>query len=149
MNTAANFSPASGTATYNHLKIIPTINQTGGANGITRGIYIIPTLTAAADFRAIEITGGKIVFPATMTAGGTTGNQTINKISGSVNVAAAATSITVTNNLVTTSSIVFATVRTNDSTAVIKNVVCSAGSFVITLSAAATAETSIGFFVIN
>lgn len=84
-----------------------------------------------------------------MTAGGTTGNQTINKISGSVNMAAAATSITVTNNLVTTSSIVFATVRTNDSTAVIKNVVCSAGSFVITLSAAATAETSIGFFVIN
>lgn len=92
---------------------------------------------------------GNIVFPATNTAAGTTGNQTINKTSGTVNIAAAGTSITVTNSLVTTSSIVFATIRTNDATAVIKNVVPAAGSFTINLNAAATAETSIGFFVIN
>ena len=90
-----------------------------------------------------------IQFPATNTAAGTTGNQTINKTSGTVNIAAAGTSITVTNSLVTTSSIVFAVIRTNDTTAVIKNVVPAAGSFTINLNAAATAETSIGFFVIN
>lgn len=56
------FAPTSGTGVYNHLNINPTINQTGGANGITRGILIDPTLTAAADFRAIEVTAGRSVF---------------------------------------------------------------------------------------
>lgn len=52
------FSPTSGTAIWNMHTFTPTINQTGGANGITRGLYINPTLTAAADFRAIEVTTG-------------------------------------------------------------------------------------------
>ena len=94
-------------------------------------------------------TTGKLTVYATNTAGGTTGAQTINKPSGTVNFAAAATSLVVTNNLVTTASLVFAVVRTNDTTAVIKNVVPAAGSFTITLTAAATAETSVGFWVIN
>jgi len=52
------FAPTSGNAIYNIVNITSDINQTGGANGITRGIYIAPTLTAAADYRAIEaITG--------------------------------------------------------------------------------------------
>ncbi len=89
------------------------------------------------------------VFPTTVTAGGTTGNQTINKPTGTVNIAAAGTSVTVTNSLVSANSIVYAVIRTNDSTATIKNVVPSAGSFVITLGAAATAEVSIGFTVFN
>lgn len=92
---------------------------------------------------------GKPSYSATNTAAGTTGAQTINKPSGTVNFAAGATTLVVTNNLVTTSSIVFAVVRTNDTTATIKNVVPAAGSFTITLSAAATAETSVGFLVIN
>jgi hypothetical protein len=50
------FSPTSGTGIFDVMTLSPTINQTGGANGITRGIYITPTLTAAADFRALEIT---------------------------------------------------------------------------------------------
>jgi len=49
-----NFSPTSGIATYRSLEITTTINQTGGANGISRGLYINPTLTAAADWRSIE-----------------------------------------------------------------------------------------------
>ncbi|MDP4366169.1 hypothetical protein QR509_26355, partial [Escherichia coli] len=44
----------SGTATWNSTLINTTINQTGGANGITRGLYVNPTLTAAADWRSIE-----------------------------------------------------------------------------------------------
>ena len=50
-----NFVPTSGTATYSGFLFDPTINQTGGANGITRGLYVNPTLTSAADFRGIEI----------------------------------------------------------------------------------------------
>jgi hypothetical protein len=56
------FAPTTGTAEYNSLLVAHTINQTGGANGITRGLYIAPTLTAAADFRAIQTTAGKIIF---------------------------------------------------------------------------------------
>lgn len=91
----------------------------------------------------------KVVFASTITAGGTTGNQTINKPSGTVNIAAAGTTVTVTNSFCTTSSIVMAVIRTNDSTCYLKNVVPSAGSFVINLGAAATAEVSIGFIVYN
>lgn len=59
------FAPTSGTATYAASSIIPTINQTGGANGITRGLFINPTLTAAADWRAIETTVGKVCLNTT------------------------------------------------------------------------------------
>jgi hypothetical protein len=59
------FAPTSGTGTLNGLKITPTINQTGGANGITKGLFINPTLTAAADFRAIETTVGNVILGST------------------------------------------------------------------------------------
>jgi hypothetical protein len=52
------FAPTSGTGTYANLVLQPPINQTGGANGITRGLYINPTLTSAFDFRAIEVASG-------------------------------------------------------------------------------------------
>ena len=50
------FAPTSGTGVYNFLNLNSTVNQTGGANGITRGVYINPTLTAAADWKSIEWT---------------------------------------------------------------------------------------------
>lgn len=59
------FAPTSGTAIYSGYEENGTINQTGGANGITRGIWINPTLTAAADFRGLEITNGSVAFPYT------------------------------------------------------------------------------------
>lgn len=92
---------------------------------------------------------GKITMPTTVTPALTTGNQVINQPTGTVNFAAAATTLTVTNSLVSVNSIILVVVRTDDSTAVIKNVVAGAGSFVITLNAAATAETSVGFVVFN
>jgi len=52
---ARTISPTSGTAIVNFMTIQPTINQTGGANGITRSLYIAPTLTAAFDHRGLEI----------------------------------------------------------------------------------------------
>jgi hypothetical protein len=54
VNINRNFSPTSGSGIYNLLLISSTINQTGGANGITRGMYLNPTLTAAADWRSVE-----------------------------------------------------------------------------------------------
>ena len=50
-----NFSPTSGTAVHNQLGFTGVINQTGGANGITRGIRLGKTLPSVADSRAIEI----------------------------------------------------------------------------------------------
>lgn len=69
--------------------------------------------------------------------------------SGTASIAAAGTSVTVTNALCTTGSVVLAVLRTNDATAVIKNVVPAAGSFVVTLNAAATAATSVGYLIVN
>lgn len=80
----------------------------------------------------------------TITAGGTTGAQTINKGLFTVNFAAAATSLVVTNSLVTTSSVVQCTVRTNDSTLKSVQAVSGSGSVTLYANAAATAETSVG-----
>jgi hypothetical protein len=54
LSVAGSYSPTSGSWQRDSIRITTTINQTGGANGITRGIYISPTLTAAADYRAVE-----------------------------------------------------------------------------------------------
>jgi hypothetical protein len=68
INVEFSFTPTSGNATLTGFNFAPTINQTGGANGITRGLYIAPTLTAAADFRAIEVTAGTTVLAPSVTA---------------------------------------------------------------------------------
>jgi len=49
------FAPTSGTAVHNQFVFNGTFNQTGGANGITRAIYLNQTLTAVADMRLLEI----------------------------------------------------------------------------------------------
>ncbi len=87
---------------------------------------------------------------STITSPGTTGNQTINKPTGRVNIAAGQSSITVTDNLVLTSSHVIAWLDTAaDATAKTCIAVAGSGSFVVTLNAAATGEVPIGFLVIN
>lgn len=48
------FAPTSGTGLFNAFHWDGTLNQTGGANGIIRGAYIDPVVTAIADFRAFE-----------------------------------------------------------------------------------------------
>jgi hypothetical protein len=44
----------SGTPSFNGIYLAPTINQTGGANGTTRGLYVNPTITSAATWRSVE-----------------------------------------------------------------------------------------------
>jgi hypothetical protein len=117
-------------------------NTSGGTNAL------LVQNSTPSDIYKIE-NNGKITYWATNTAAGTTGAQTINRPSGTVNFLGSTSALVVTNSLCTASSIVFATVRTNDTTAYIKNVVPAAGSFTINLGANATAETSVGFFIIN
>lgn len=156
----ATYAGTSGTNSI--LSIIPTYNQASGTAANTDLVVTRTETAVGSGAQNLAIFGttalgdmwkvsnrGKMTMYATNTAGGTTGNQTIDKPTGTVNFAAAATTLTVTNSLCSTASIVFAVIRTNDGTATLKNVVPGAGSFVITLTAAATAETSVGFMVIN
>ena len=85
----------------------------------------------------------------TITAAATTGAQTINKTSGSVNFAAAATSLVVTNSMCATSSVIHCTIATNDATAANVKAVAGAGSFTIYLTTAPTAETRVNFLLTN
>ena len=56
------FNPATGSATYTDLLVSTIISQGATfATGITRGIYVNPTLTNAADYRAIETSAGRVI----------------------------------------------------------------------------------------
>ena len=48
------FVPSSGTANYFAVRVAPSINQTGGSSGITRGIGVEPSITSAADWRSFD-----------------------------------------------------------------------------------------------
>lgn len=88
----------------------------------------------------------QIFLPYTNTA--TVGAVTIDKASGRVNIAAAGTSVVVTNSLVTAASHVQAWASQADTTARVTSVVPVAGSFTIN-TVATTAQTSFDFVVFN
>lgn len=98
---------------------------------------------------------GTVLFNGAITAdttdsSGTPGAATINKPSGKVSIAIGASSVTVTNSLVTSASTVLAVLQFVDATATqILSVVPGSGSFVITANATATAATKVAFLVIN
>jgi len=130
----------------------------GYGNGSAASLAGISYLqTAGVDFAIYNNTtenfrfkyGGGVTVPATITVGGTTGAQTINKMAGSVNFAAAATSLVVTDSLVTTSSLIFPSLGTADATAVLGAVIPASGSFTINMKVAPTAETRVNFVVLN
>lgn len=54
-NFTTGFSPISGTGELNLEQLNGTVNQTATAIGITRSLYINPTLTFATNYRALEI----------------------------------------------------------------------------------------------
>ncbi len=110
------------------------------------GVLEIDDGTNAAAYRDLKLR--KLLVDATMTAAGTTGAQTINKGAGSVNFAAGATSLVVTNSLVTTASIVLAMVDAGSAVHV-QRVVTAAGSFTINLNTTAGAEVAVKWVVLN
>jgi len=85
----------------------------------------------------------------TITTTGTTGDQTINKPSGRVNFEAAATSLVVTNDNVTTESIVMISKATDDATALLGAVVVDEGFFTIYMDTAPSVECAVNFLVLN
>lgn len=52
-------APAGGSSAVNNIGIFTTVNQTGGANGATSGLYISPTLTSAFAWNSIYVVRGK------------------------------------------------------------------------------------------
>ena len=86
--TSLSFSPTSGTGTFTGYEFNWTINQTGGANGITRGFHVNPTLTAAADFRAIDIssTSGKGIYQSS--------TGPVNHLVGNTHIGSTGTAVT-------------------------------------------------------
>jgi hypothetical protein len=143
-NFTGNNNPLIESSSLNPLQKLLELKQ--AANHTADAIAVLDNSNNPM-FRVLP--SGGIAQNKTITPNGTTGNQTINKPLGTVNIAAGQSSVTVTNSLVDANSIVFAIVRTNDTTAQIKNVTCAAGSFTIRLTANTTSETSIGFMVMN
>jgi hypothetical protein len=153
---------------------VPTLNQntTGTASNVTGTVAVANGGTGLTSLTASRIPYGNgtspyqssanltydgsvftakadIVVDKTITPALTTGAQTINKTAGSVNFAIAASSLVVTNSLVTTSSIILATIGTNDTTMKSVSAVAASGSFTLFANAAATAETRVNFLVLN
>jgi hypothetical protein len=115
-------------------------------NGQTASININGTVGATTAYTGAFTS---ITLLKTITATGTTGARTINKASGSVNFASTATSLVVTNDLVTVNSVIQVSKGTNNSTARLGAVVAAAGSFTIYMDVAPTAETRVNFTLTN
>ncbi len=106
-------------------------------------------LTADAAVGLIALGAPTVKVSATVTAAATVGAQTINKSAGSVNFAAGASSLVITNSTVTAASIVLATVATNDATLKSVVAVASANTITLTSNAVAAAETRVNWWVIT
>lgn len=113
--------------------------KTAGGLGVAKAVWIGGLANIAGDLQLSK----------TITATGTTGAQTINKTTGRVNFAAAATSLVLTNSLITANSIIHCTVATNDTTMHSCKAVAAAGSATLYPNAAPTAETAVNFTVTN
>jgi hypothetical protein len=92
---------------------------------------------------------GNRTVPKTVTASGTTGAQTINKVMGRVNFATGETSLVVTNSLVTANSIIHLTKATNNTTARLGAAVAGSGSFTIYMDVAPDGECAVNFQITN
>jgi len=137
-------TPASGTFTYT-----TSTTQNFAAVTVTGSVIVSTRYNLYMAGTAPNYFAGDMQFNKTVTATGTTGARTIDKNAGTVNFAAAAASLVVTNSLVTANSIIICTVGTNDTTMKSVQAVAAAGSFTLYPSAAPTAETRVNFIVIN
>lgn len=111
--------------------------------------YVRPIAADAMTLGHTALRFSQALLSRTFVAAGTTGAVTANTVEGSVNFAAGASTLVVTNSTVSATSLVFVQVATVDATAKTAVVVAAAGSFTITLNAAATAETRVHFKVCN
>lgn len=76
------FAPTAAGGDFSILCIEGTINQTGSANGIVRGIKVLPVLTAvASEFRAIDIAVDSTSAKGIYQSGSSTTNYMVGKTS--------------------------------------------------------------------
>ena len=106
-------------------------------------LQFFPSTTGVLDLGAVNFAFKRLYFDFTNTA--TIGAVTIDKTAGRVNIAAAGTSVVVTNALCTAGTMVKLNLQTVDTTAKSCQATSAAGSFTITLNAAATAQVAIDF----
>ncbi len=163
------WSYTGSTPTYQEIGAINfyAVGTTGSANGIggelrlaTKGDNGVLNewvkLTNTGNFRSVTDNTSSLGGPGIGWAGlylsstiaGTTGAQTINKSAGKVLIAAAGTTLVITNSLVTAASIVQAQLETVDATAKYVVATPGAGIITLTLNAAATGQVTVNFLVI-
>lgn len=114
----------------------PTTNGVKGCLGADGQEYLFPFVyypVAAQNFTDTSATPGA---------------ATINTARGRISVAAAATSVVVTNAQCIATSYIGTNIATNDATCVVKSVVPGVGSFTINL-VGATAQTNIDFILLT
>ena len=75
MSLSQSYAPTSGTGEFNYFVVSGIVNQTGGSNGIVRGVWINNTLTLAPNYRAIESNGDVYFNNATLNVGSLTKNS--------------------------------------------------------------------------
>lgn len=121
----------------------PQLTTTGGK------ICAIYSDTGTTEVLAVDV-AGKIINATAGNSTGTPGAATLNTPSGRSAIAIGAAAVTVTNSLVSATSIVFAVIQTADATlTTLLRVVPGAGTFTITGNANATAATNVGWIVFN
>jgi hypothetical protein len=162
------FKVGSSSTVENYIRVatisaVPTVRlasrrvQMGDAEGFGNGTLITLDdssngITLGGSASALTVTANNVYnwqYNRTLTTGGVTGAQTINKPYGSVNFAAGASSLVVTNSVAVSSSIIFPTPQTNDATCRDFSITRASGSFTINANAPCTAETTVGFQVTN
>lgn len=119
-----------------------------GTTGSTAGT-LVSAFNISPDFTVTFAPYTNISVGKTITPAGTTGDQTINRTAGSVNFAALASSLILTNSFVTSASVIQVTVGSNDASMYAATVSAGNGAFVIFAKPSApTAETIIYFTVL-
>ncbi len=168
-----NINPCSGkTTTFTGFVTLPAGSQiiSGGLTGnpnlafLTGGGGDTASVTLNESTKTITVgnSGGDAIlnessvinhkYSQTITAPGTTGAQTINKVSGAMNIAAGQSSIVLTDSSVGATTLPFYSLGTADGTCTfVKSAVVNAGAHTVTftVNAGCTAETRLNFFITN
>jgi hypothetical protein len=133
---------------YNAIGLGSNTVVLGNASIVTTQLtgVILPRTNGASDLGSTTLGFKRLYMDYTNT--GTIGAVTINKASFRANIALGATSVVVTNSLVTAASKVLCVAAQNDTTGYVKASVPAAGSVTI-YSPATTADMAVDCFVVN
>lgn len=114
------------------------------ASGTNCTVTLTPTGTGAVSVGS----GFGVSFAGKCDSTASAGDATCNQGAGRAAIAASSATITITNSLVSSTSLVVANLQANDGTCTsIKHVVPGSGSFVITTNAACTGNTNVAWYL--